>query len=169
MSALFEWSSFPPQVRHRLTERGVSTRRGQHTYYVVHHAVCSLSSVNLSRASPHLEAPALLHDFTQISFNTFKSKQTKMQTRKVKSEKNQINPPSTAGRARKKGPSFSSDPVSTRRTEIERRGGERNGHISLSPSLPPPVVLESWFLEQRRWMGWVVVPCLPVLQPRKIK
>ena len=153
--------------KERLTERGVSTRWEQHTCYAVHYAVCSLSSVNLPRASPHLEAPVLLYGFPQISFNTFKI-QAKDANEKTEEEKNQINPPSTAGRARKKGPSFSSDPVSTRRTEIERRGGERNGHISLSPSLPPPVVLESWFLEQRRWMGWVVVPCLPVLKPRKI-
>lgn len=46
-----------PQEMERLTERGVSTRRGQHTRYAVHRAVCSLSSVNLSGASPHLEAP----------------------------------------------------------------------------------------------------------------
>jgi len=119
--------------KERLTERGVSTRWEQHTCYAVHYAVCSLSSVNLPRASPHLEAPVLLYGFPQISFNTFKI-QAKDANEKTEEEKNQINPPSTAGRARKKGPSFSSDPVSTRRTEIERRGGERNGHLSLSLS-----------------------------------
>ena len=169
MSALFEWSSFPPQVRHRLTERGVSTRRGQHTYYVVHHAVCSLSSVNLSRASPHLEAPALLHDFPQISFNTFKSKQTKMQTRKVKGEKNQINPPSTTGKNQKERAFvlLGSGEHSPYRNWKERRW-EKRPSMCVSLSILPPCGSWYWFLEQRKWMGWVVVPCLPVLKPRKI-
>ncbi|KAF8691283.1 hypothetical protein HU200_040409 [Digitaria exilis] len=54
--------------------------------------------------------------------------QAEVANQEIEEGKNQINPPSTRGRTRTKGALFSLDPVRPRRTEIERRGGERNGH-----------------------------------------
>ena len=139
----------------------MSTRRGRHTYYAVRRVVCSLSSVNLSRASPHPETPYSVTLSLRNQPHTFGNLVRSCKTRKLKRKK-QTNPPSIRGRTRKRRASLFLDPVSTRRTGAETRGAERNGHASLSVSFP----VCSWCLvfgaEERDGIGGRT---LSVLQP----
>ncbi|OEL26273.1 hypothetical protein BAE44_0012708 [Dichanthelium oligosanthes] len=125
-------------------------------YILCYSSSCAHSLLSIS-LGPHLLGSALSDDFSEINQIPLKIQAESCKPGNLRG-KNQINPPSTTGRTRKKGALFSLDPVSTRRTEIERRGGGRNGHLCLSlPPLSLSISTSLWFLMFGFWSrgdGW---------------